>query len=243
MDRPGLRMVCCVVLAMSAGVDAQQARIRPPDLPKLAASLELTRPGIRRWLNRLAASTDASVESLLAVSLTGDVLLERVGAGSSVPIDPEMDALLRRSDSAIVLIHNHPANVGLSARDLEHVGKPGVEAIIALGHNGSAFVAAAGPHLDPLWFKERQYDVASAELRKRLRAELPSSRVPVDVSDTHFSHLVTLVLARAGVVHYWFRLEGAGRESFNNARLFFGRVVNGASGELQTGEWKRAPRP
>ena len=36
------------------------------------------------------------------------------------------------------------------------LAKPGVAAIVAIGHDGSVFIASAGPRFDPDLFEERQ---------------------------------------------------------------------------------------
>ena len=56
---------------------------------------------------------------------------------------------------AVVLVHNHPANAGLSAADTQQLAKPGVAAIVAVGHDGSVFIASAGPRLNRDFFEMR----------------------------------------------------------------------------------------
>jgi hypothetical protein len=231
----GFLAVSCATLAVTIGVSGEAAQERPMDLPGLVARLDLTEAGARRWLEQLGVNGDgASTERLMAVSVTGAPLLEREGGGSSVRIDPELDTLLLQPGMAIVLVHNHPANVGLSGNDLRQLTKPGITAIVAIGHDGSVFIASAGPRLDRDLFQDEQYALAKAEVMKRLRAEWPSGRVTVSVSDAHVSHLVTLALQRAGIVQYWFKLRGPGRETYEQARMVFGRVVEGAAGRLNS---------
>ncbi|HET7219409.1 MAG TPA: hypothetical protein VFJ02_15235 [Vicinamibacterales bacterium] len=226
--------VCCATLSIAAA-QVPPAPGRIVDLARMAASLDLTETGVRRWLEQLGAgSLGAPGEQLMAVSPTGTPLLDRRGgSGSSVRLDPELDTLLREPDRSVVLIHNHPASGGLSAADVGQLAKAGVAAIVAVGHDGSVFAAAAGPQFDRDFFEERQYAVARAEVFKRLRAEWPSGRLSVPVSDAHLSHLVTLALARANVVRYWFELRGVNRESFEAARFIFGRAVTGAADRLR----------
>ncbi len=123
----GFLAASCATLAITVGVNGEAAQERSMDLPALVARLDLTEGGARRWLEQLGVTSDeASTERLMAVSVTGAPLLEREGGGSSVRIDPELDTLLLRSDMAIVLVHNHPANVGLSGNDLRQLTKPGI---------------------------------------------------------------------------------------------------------------------
>lgn len=226
MARGGLLIVCWLAVASATGAAEASAPEASTDLRKLAASLDLTGQGVARWLARLGVTRDGPpVERLLAVSLTGELLMERHGEGSQVRVDPELDDLLRRAGTSTVLVHNHPASVGLSLADLRHLGKPGLAAIVAIGHDGSVFIASAGPRLDPLLFAERQHAVATAEVRKQLRIEWPSGRLTVAAGDAHTSHLVTLALAKAGVVQYWFTLRGNSRVSYEYGRLIFSRIA------------------
>ena len=66
--------------------------------------------------------------------------------------------------------------------------------------------------------------------------EWPSGSVSVAVSDAHLSHLVSLALAKAGIIDYWFTLRGTGRESFDKARVIFNRVVVSAAARIRTAE-------
>lgn len=217
-----------LIVAGTSGVTAQE---QVTDLSRLAATLDFTGRGVHGWLEQLGARVaDPPRERLLAVSVTGEPLMARQGERAFVPIDSELDDLLRGRDRTVVLVHNHPSNVGLSVADLGQLAKPGVAAIVAVGHDGSVFMASAGPRLDPGFFEERQYVMASAEVFRRLRTE--SRGIPATVRDAHFSHLVALALSRAGVLEYWFTLRGPARESYEQARMPFGRVVTGAAARL-----------
>ena len=223
-----------VTLALASGVSGKAAPERVTNLPDLVATLDLTERGVRRWLDELSVTADEPpTERLLAVNITGERLFERHGGSSSVRVDPELDDTLRQPDMAVVLLHNHPTNVGLSVADMGQLAKPGVAAIVAIGHDGSVFIASTGPRFDRYFFEERQCALASAEVAKRLRAEWGSRRVAVAVSDTHFNHLVTLALAKARMVQYWFNLRGADRESYERGRAVFGNVVVGAAERLK----------
>jgi len=177
-------------------------------------------------------SGKAETERLLALSVPGELLPQRQGAAWSVRVDPELDGRLGRPGRQVVLVHNHPASAGLSAADLTLLARPGLAAIVAIGHDGSVYVASAGPRFDREFFDERQHAVANGEVQKRLRYESPTV-LSAAVGSAHLSHLVTLVLADAGVVHYWFELRGAGRLSYERARFPFTSVVVAASKPLK----------
>ena len=226
MTRPGLLITGWITIGIANGVAAEAAPKPPTDLAKLAETLDLAGKGIWRWLERLGVTRDGSkTERLLAVDLTGRILMERHGDGSSVRVDPELDDQLLRRDIAIVLIHNHPESVGLSLEDLRHLHKPGVAAMIAVGHDGSVFAASAGPRFDLFLFANQHYPVTLAEIRRQLRREWPSGRLSVAASDAHTSHLVTLALARARIIKYWFKLRGDSQLSYDGSRYTFNRIA------------------
>lgn len=234
MNQPGLLIAGWVTLVLASGVSGETAQERLTDLPRLVADLDLTERGVRRWLDQLGVTADGpATERLLAVNVTGERLFERHGGSSSVRVDPELDIRIRQPDMAVVLVHNHPTNGGLSIADMGQLAKPGVAAIVAIGHDGSVFIASAGPRFDRHFFEERQCALASTEVVKRLRAEWRSRRVSVAVSDAHFNHIVTLALAKAGMVQYWFNLRGTDRESYALGRVVFGHVIVGAAERLR----------
>ena len=222
------------LLVMAAGVRADERREAAEDLGSLAVKLNLTDNGVMRWLDRLGVSRDGSqTERLIAVDLTGKILMARHGDGSFVRVDPELDDLLLRPDMAIVLIHNHPASVGLSLNDMRHLTKPGIVAIVAIGHDGSVYIASAGPRIDRPWFADQQYAVAFAAVRNQLRIEWPAGRLSIASGDAHTSHLVALTLARAGVVRYWFKFRGGNLVTYEAARFNFSRIVVVAADQLK----------
>jgi hypothetical protein len=232
MNYRGLLLVGGLALAVASGTNAQERSI---DLPRLVSALDLTDRGVATWLELLQAGEgDGPAERLVAVSTSGERLVDRVGDRSSVRVGAELDGLLLRSDRSVILIHNHPSNVGLSAADIGQLAKPGVAAIVAIGHDRSVFVAAPGPRMDPDFLEERQYALAGSEIGRRLRsAASASDRVAVADGDAQFSHLVCRVLAKAGIIQYWFELRGASRGSYEPARMAFGQMIEGAAVRLK----------
>jgi hypothetical protein len=89
-----------------------------------------------------ANGSGPSAERLLAVTATGEPLMEREGGRSSVPAGVDLDKLLLQQDRSVVLIHNHPSNTGLSVADIEHLARPGASTIVAVGHDASVFAGA-----------------------------------------------------------------------------------------------------
>ena len=188
MARRGLAVAGGMVLAVTIGVSQAGAQGPAVDLPRLVAGLDFTESGVKRWLERLGATVvGPPSERLLVVRLTGEDVLVRQGNASSVHVDAEIDDdfLAAAAARAVVLVHNHPTSVGLSGPDLGQLAKPGVAAVIAIGHDGSVFVASAGRRMHRDFLESRQYVSAKAEVTRRLRAEWPSGIVSVAVSDAH----------------------------------------------------------
>jgi hypothetical protein len=234
MNQPRLLIAGWVTLALTSAVAGETKQEQLLDLPRLVAVLDLTEQGVRKWLDELSVkSGQPPTEHLMAVSVSGERLSQRSGGSSSVRVDPELDDTLRQPSMAVVLVHNHPTNVGLSVADMGQLAKPGVAAIVAIGHDGSVFIASAGPRFDRNFFEERQCALASADVAKRLRAEWTSGHVSVAASDAQFNHLVTLALAKARMVQYWFNLRGAERESYELGRVAFGYVTEGTAERLR----------
>jgi hypothetical protein len=222
-----------LAVAMAAGVRADERHEPGEDLRALAVTLNLTDKGVARWLEKLGVTGEGEqTERLLAVSMTGEVLMQRQGGRGFVRVDSELDDLLLRPDMAIVLIHNHPANVGLSLDDMRHLTKPGVVAMVAIGHDGSVYLASAGPRISRPWFDDGEYTAALAAVRSQLRIEWPAGRLSIAAGDAHTSHLVALTLARAGIIRYWFKFRGSNLVTYEDARFIFNRIVVVAAGGM-----------
>lgn len=233
MNRRGFVVGSCLLLMMSSLLSGEKRQNARTAVSALATTLDLSEAGAKRWLKRLGVTPKgAQVERLLVMSATGEVLIERHGDQSSVTVDAEIDNLLYRSDKALVLIHNHPASVGLSFADMLHLTKPGLAAIVAVGHDGSVFAAAAGPRIDRLWFADEQYAIAKAEVVRRLRADWPVGSVSIRPGDAHTSHLIALTLAKARIIDYWFSIRGRSERSYVPARFIFNWITARAANKL-----------
>lgn len=234
MRRPGVLAFSWMAMSVAMGTAGGASPERVTDLPKLAAGLDLTGAGVRRWLAQLGVGPDRPpTERLLALSRTGGLLMARDGDRSSVVVDAEMDGLLLQPDADVVLLHNHPANVGLSAADLGQLTKRGVAAIVAIAHDGSVFVAAAGPRLDRAFFEARQHGPAMRAVEMGFRAEGAGGHMPAAMRNAQLPHLISLLLAKAGVIEYWFDLRGSGQYSYASRQLFFSRVLVRAGSRLK----------
>ncbi len=186
------------------------------ELGGLAARLDLVGPGTAAWLRQLE-SNGAATERLLAVTTSGELVMAREGGRTAVVIGVELDKLLRRPGSAIVLIHNHPSNTGLSAADIGQLSKPGVAAVVAICRDGSVFMAAAGPRMDGDFLESHQYLAADAEVSHRMElAKINAASWPDAIRLR--GHLVARALAKAGIIAYRADIRRGGREHLDAER-------------------------
>jgi hypothetical protein len=181
--------VLAAVLAAAVAVSpaSGEAGDQATDPRALASSLDLTGSGVRQWLEALGVEGGGPPvvsERLLVVNTTGTVLTRRDGVSASVHVDSEVDSLLLRPGTAAVLVHNHPANVGLSGPDLHHLTKPGVAAVVAIGHDGSVFLAVRaiqGGHRRAAEELERADDVGAQDLDRARHARFAAGAEAVGV--------------------------------------------------------------
>lgn len=218
-----VRSVAVALVLLVAGRDASA---QPLDLERLARDLNLTPPGARGWLDALGVVPRRTAEEhLVAVTLDGRIVARRGGSVAHVALGTELDDQLRTPGVRLVLIHNHPHGVGFSADDLIQLGKPGVAAVVAVGHDGSVYVAAAGGRYDPDFFAQDQYKIVRAGVEDAVREALALRTVSKDSVETQFAHLVSLALARAGVISYHAALSPDRRGGFEIGRIAYGRIV------------------
>src|SRR5262245_64517264 len=88
------------------------------ELRRLMQSLELSGPGVSRWLSALGViGNDTRQERLIAVTSTGGLVARVAGGDFAVTVVPELMARLDEPGADIVLIHNHPTSSSLSWAD------------------------------------------------------------------------------------------------------------------------------
>jgi hypothetical protein len=242
MESRPIVLAVWLVAAIMAGTGIAGAQERPKELTELAARLNISNRGVSAWLDELGARSDEpGSERLLIVSASGEPIATRKGTTSSVVIEADLDRLLREHGQRIVLVHNHPSSVGLSAADIGNVAKPGIAAIVAIGHDGSVFIASAGPAMDPDLLEATQYARALQEVKRRLRLEWPSRGASVAASDAQLNHLVARALAKADIIRYWSELRGSNLYSYQVGQPAFSRVVAGAAAYLRRLERSAPP--
>jgi hypothetical protein len=211
-----------------------KANAQERDLKRLAADLHLTPAGAHQWLTVLGVDPGRPApERLLAVTVANRVVATRDGGAEHVTLGTDLDLQLLRPESDLVLVHNHPNGVGLSGDDLIQLEKPGVAAVAAVGHDGSLYLAGRGRRFDRDFFEPAQYSAARAAALKAIRDALASGALTSESVDRQFAHVVSLALARAGVITYQADLSSARRSDFENTRAVFGPVISLAASRVR----------
>jgi hypothetical protein len=224
-------LVSLLLVSRSIGAGAQAQR---RDLKRLAKDLHLTPAGVPDWLKTLGVDPlGPAVERLLAVTVAGEIVSTRDGIAQHVMFGTELDLKLLNPVSDLVLIHNHPHSLGFSADDLVQLQKPGVTAVVAVGHDGSVYIAARGPRYDRDMFEPVQYAGARKAVTLGVTEALAAHTLTNERVDAHFAHVISLALARAGVIDYYTDLAAERRSQFETARAAFGQLVAFAASRVR----------
>jgi hypothetical protein len=239
----------CAVLAFTSAVEgrgqhAARATVRSIVLDALFAHRALPGPQgavddgasvtveslVRRLGSTLrkhpsAAAQLPNQECLLAIAPDGSVLDEVQGNKTEVELGRAFDARLQRAGARIILVHNHPSSNGLSSADLGQLAKPGVDGIIAIGHDASLYAAAAGPNYDSNRFEATLYPLARFGVVLRLRSEAPAAHVDLTTLDGHIEHVIALALHKARTIRYFAALSDARQDAYRPFAIVCGHVI------------------
>jgi hypothetical protein len=146
------------------------------ELRRLLESLELSGPGVSRWLSALGVNgNDTRQEQLIAVTSRGVIVGRIVGSDFGVTVAPELMARLDEPGADVVLVHNHPTSSSLSWADISFLTKPGVTAVVAVGHDGSVYAAMRGRRFACERVSRLVYHRAAEAARKTLDLEMQIS--------------------------------------------------------------------
>ena len=156
-------------------------------------------------------------ERLIVLDASGQVIRVVEGLEGRVEFPSDMAGMLASPEAQLTLVHNHPASNGLSPYDLVQLEKPGVHAVVAVGHDGSVYVAARGASYDAAIHPE----AASAAQRLQRRERDPKKRAAFD---QHFHHVMALALHDVRVIEYRSMLSLERRRSFDRGAGFLSRV-------------------
>ncbi len=152
------------------------------------------------------------------------------GDARSVRIDPALDRLLQTPGAHLTLTHNHVTSTSLSGADLGQLAKPGVDAVEAVGSDGSEYRAVVGPQYDAARFEDVVYPATSREIERQLRQAL--SQTPRTDIDAHFSHLVAIALDKAAVISYEATLSANRAQTYKRNQIAFGRATEAAAAAI-----------
>ena len=204
--RRHFRMLEVALLAIFLSVPlASQVEAGGRELRRLLESLELADLGVARWLLALGVTgNDTRQERLIAMTTSHELVQQIVGDDFTVTIGPELMAKLDQPGSDIVLIHNHPTSSSLSWADISFLSKPGVAAVVAVGHDGSVYAAMRGRRFACERVSRLVYQRAATAARARLDLEIKlSPAVAEGVSlPQYLTHLIADALRSLRVIEY-----------------------------------------
>lgn len=160
-------------------------------------------------------------ERLIVIGPDKQILRIIEGQEGLIEVDWELELQLYRPGAEITLVHNHPRGSGLSTADLEHLAKPGVAGVMAVGHDGSLYFAK--PSADA--HRRLMIRAATNEIARLLRAERRQGK-DAKAFDLQLDHLVSLGLGKAGGIDYQFALSAARVESFTRLEALFSRITD-----------------
>lgn len=211
MGRPGriraATSACMAVAVWSAPIAGQRVE-RVATTRPLAVGEQLPGLPARFWVRLIGDAGQLPVhERLVVLTTDGRVLAVLDGGSDAVDIPASVDALLDDTTTPLVLAHNHPADTSLSGADLALLGRPSVERVVAVGHDGSVYEATAGPGFVDRALFARLYPALEARLKTRLAGESAWAGATPGAAFDQFSHLMALILARAGIIQYRARLS------------------------------------
>jgi len=236
------RLVVLAFLAIGSMAGIASAGPRPVDA--VLRSLELRSGGVDRWLAELGVTKDGTGdERLMIVTTRGQIVATLVGEGSRVDIGPDLVIRLSEPGAGLVLVHNHPLSTSLSWVDVVHLARPGVAAVVAIGHDGSVYAVAPGPRFDPALVT---YGViatarAAAEARAIRYARAKGAADCDDKVRSYFPHVVLEALASTGVVDYRTRMAPDRLAGYRTRRALFEDLTMVAATRVEAVRSGRAP--
>ncbi len=139
-------------------------------------------------------------ERLVVIGPDGQALASSDGTRSEVDV-PDFERSAVPEGEGVLLVHSHPESTSFSRADLMHLSRPGVEAVVAIGSDGSVYLAGRGPRFVVNGLGQL-YDSASSGAQDMWRAAGSWRGGPGVDPSAHFAHIVAQGLASAGVIVY-----------------------------------------
>jgi predicted RNA methylase len=155
---------------------------------------------------------ETGLEHILLVDKAGNVITHGHGTRGGVTFDARGDAAISDPHQQIVVHHNHPSDEGLSIPDIAMLGAPGLSAIWAHGHGGSAARAALTPRARAAlsemdWHDARRgldqtMSAVGDSLRPPMQAAVDARLITTDQATRAYYHVIADVMRRAGVIDH-----------------------------------------
>lgn len=183
------------------------------------------------FLRGLLKPGGADRERLVVLGPDGQVLASSDGTRSEVDV-PQFDRAALPEGDGVVLVHSHPSSTSFSRADLLHLSRPGVEAVVAIGSDGSVYFAARGPRfvvngVGPV------YDNASSGAQDAWRSAVNWRGGPNVNPAPHFAHIVAQAMGSAGVIVYRASIPFDRERSYFDGTVLFALMVESATCEAR----------
>jgi hypothetical protein len=227
----GAAGLLCVTIASGA----LQAQAPPADHPLIEVPATGVEPG--HWRSLLAGGQRKMPRRERAILLDprGQIVGTAEGSSHAVMLPSDLVARLCDPVARLTIVHNHPGGTGLSQADLRILGFPGMGVVIAIGHEGSEYIASAGPAFDRET-EDRIHRLARDRIADALRRRTSPETVAL-----HLGHLVSLALARSDWLAYQATLGDRRRASYEARQDLFELAVARTAHELRehVAKWRQ----
>lgn len=131
---------------------------------------------------------------------TGDVYIQKTSrAVNFVEFDSRELAVMQNKKNRLELTHNHPSSSSLSLADLRVGTMPGVERVVAVGHDGGVFSARS---IDTVHDITYAHDIADRKIRQLLNGLIREKKYRPESANYLHGHLLNSSLDRAGFIDY-----------------------------------------
>lgn len=193
------------------GFDIESMRPSPPAAEFAAKrGKQIDRAGAVDFV--LERGTAAGVEYALAFDTrTGiEAFRKTSGQRSAVYFDEAEAELFRDPANRIELVHNHPSSSSLSVADFNLSSHPGIERVIAAGHDGGIYSGTAAIGGREL---QRVADAVDQALYERMLTRLRAGDVSESQANLLHPHIKNTVMGKLEAVDYRVEKVGPGLES------------------------------
>lgn len=150
---------------------------------------------------------------------------------SSLGIEPKLLPELWAPGSAVSLHHNHPRSTSFSREDLTVFSQlPGLETLVAHGHDGSMYRVAVG---DREGLSEA-VELVAVSATRRLRALAAARPIPAEEINEIAPHIRALALHRLGTIKYEAKLGSKMRPIWGANQPTYEAIVEAIAREFES---------